>query len=153
MSLGKLSAAIAGSNQVDRAALRTALQNTGLLEAVFEWVQPPGAPWHLTAADRVPEVVLLDLPQQAEIAFSFAHELRHSRPSVRIIACAAKSEPDSHLLLQAMRAGIQDFLNKPVRLEALRETLERFLKDRDGEARVDSSKVTLVMGAKGGVGT
>lgn len=153
MTVGKLMAAVAGANQGDRAALRNALQKTGLVDSVIEWVQPSSGAWQLTAADHVPEVVLLDLPQEAEAAFHFAQELRRLRSSVRIIACADESRPDSNFLLQAMRAGIQDFLNKPVQMETLKETLERFLKERDGETQGEASKVTVVMGAKGGVGT
>jgi len=154
MAMGKLTAAIAGANPSDRAALRSALQKTGLVDSALEWAEPSAGEWRLSASERIPEVVLLDLPRETEVAFFFANELRRLRPSVRIIACAeAESRLDPDLLLQAMRAGIQDFLNKPVSLETLKETLERFLKDRDGESKSEVSKVTVVMGAKGGVGT
>lgn len=151
MAAGKITAAVASAENCT--TLRTALERTGLAESVLEWPEPVGGEWSIDLVERIPEVVLLDLPlHHAGAALSFAQELHRLRASVRIIACSAEARPDPNLLLRAMRAGIQDFLSKPVSHDALRETLERFLTERDGGAGPATSKITLVMGAKGGVG-
>jgi len=60
--------------------------------------------------------------------------------------------PSHHLLLDAMRSGVQDFLPKPVNLESLTEMLGRFAQDLEMKDRPSLDKLMVVMGSKGGVG-
>ena len=144
-----LTAAVVSSDKTAAAALRSALQQTGLTYAVREW--DPAMESHPNAAESIPDVVLLDLPRSPEMYFAFAASLRQARPTTHIIACSSAT-PEPSLLMEAMRSGVQDFLPKPPTPEQLREALLRLSAERGGDA-VTSDKVIVVGGSKGGVGT
>jgi pilus assembly protein CpaE len=52
-----------------------------------------------------------------------------------------------------MRSGVQDFMPKPISVEALKEMLARVSGDLDAADLPSSNKLIVVMGSKGGVGT
>jgi len=126
------------------------LQQTGLVQSVWEWSVSPQR--HPGPGEAVPDVVLLDLSRDLESCFAFAAHLRRLRPAVRIVLCSSMQQPDPELLLQAMRAGVQDFLSKPVDAAALHEVLARFAQERGAEDKVTIERPIVVLGAKGGVG-
>jgi len=70
-----------------------------------------------------------------------------------LIACSTVFPPNQELLLAAMRSGVQDFIPKPVRLEALEEMLNRLSQEIQSSSRRSNEKLVVLMGAKGGVGT
>ena len=96
---------------------------------------------------------MLDLSVEPEPYFAFAAQLRRQRSTVRVVACSSlRGAPDSDLLLQAMRMGVQDFLPRPINLAKLRETLAS-LRPRIRRPQLRrAGKLIVVMGAKGGVG-
>ena len=98
-------------------------------------------------------MVLLDLYSDTEPYLALADQLRRRRPTVHIIACSPWKTPDPELLLKAMRTGVQEFLPKPVQPGALKAILERFRQEHETGQAEDGTKVIVVMGAKGGVGT
>ncbi|HUJ33030.1 MAG TPA: hypothetical protein VLY23_17245 [Candidatus Acidoferrum sp.] len=144
-----LTAAVISSDKAGATALRTALQQTGLVYSVREW--DVSADSHLHPGDVIPDAVLLDLPRNPEMYFVFAANLRQLRPTVHIIACSSAT-PEPALLMEAMRSGVQDFLSKPPVPEQLRDALLRMASEKspDGGA---SNKAIVVGGSKGGVGT
>jgi pilus assembly protein CpaE len=85
--------------------------------------------------------------------FVFAHQLRRIKPGLKLIACSAAVPPQPSLLLEAMRAGVQDFLGKPVQTDSLRDLLLRVREDLHTKDFPSQDKLIVVMGAKGGVGT
>lgn len=144
-----LTAAVISSDKQAAAALRSALQQTGLIYAVREW--DPSMENHPNPTETIPDVVLLDLPRSPEMYFAVAASIRQARPTAHIIACSSAT-PEPALLMEAMRSGVQDFLPKPPSKEQLREALLRLAAERSGDT-VASDKVIVVGGSKGGVGT
>jgi pilus assembly protein CpaE len=145
-----LTTAIASADREGAAQLLAALQQTGLVGSVRQWTIP--AEKMPDASEGVPDVVFLDLNRDAEAFFTFGAHLRRLRPAVRLIACSA-SAPNQQTLLDAMRCGVQDFINKPVTPEALKDVLTRFRAEGHVAERKAAEKAIVVMGSKGGVGT
>src|SRR2546425_2060621 len=146
-----LTAAIASSDLTSSAQLLAALEQSGLVASVLQWVVPtdrlPDSP------DHMPDVVFLDLARDPDPFFVFANQLRRIKPAVKLIACSAAVPPQPSLLLEAMRSGVQDFLGKPVQAESLKDLLLRVREDLHATKDFPSQdKLIVVMGAKGGVG-
>src|SRR5262245_29026946 len=118
-----LTVAMAGSDPVGNSTLRSMLQQTGLVKDVQEWASLDGV--KLRHADDVPDVVFLDLSSGMRSEFAFAQELAKLRPAVHIIACSLKYESNSEFLLQAMRSGVRDFLQKPYNRGEIATLLDR----------------------------
>ncbi|HUY12634.1 MAG TPA: AAA family ATPase [Terriglobia bacterium] len=150
---GMLTAVIVSDDPQSSASLRAALQQTGLVASVTEWEQPSRGEWTLNLSTPIPEVLVLDLPRDPDSALAFASQVRRQRPTANLIACSPLAQPDSALLLQAMRIGVQEFLPKPVQLLPLKEALTRFLQARGTLDVHQERKLIAVMGTKGGVGT
>jgi len=137
---------------MSRAALATCLQQTGLTRQILECTDSPDSYPILT--EGLPEVVLLDLsPKDPGPQFEVAGFLHRLSPAIRIVACSELQEPDSALLMRAMRYGVREFLRMPVDVSHLREVLLRFEQDRGTVTPVGIKKLIAVIGAKGGVGT
>jgi pilus assembly protein CpaE len=132
--------------------LRACLQETGVIGSVLEWnlkSQPEGSWERAMAAD----VVLLTLNGNPGLELAFAAKLRQANPNVRIIAYSPEQQPDSELLMHAMRSGVQEILPSPLSAAAVKEALTRFDADAETGAKKVPSKLILVTGSKGGVGT
>ena len=104
--------------------LLACLQQTGLVSSVKQWTLPTEK--LPDASEGVPDVVFLDLSRDAESFFAFGAHLRRLRPAVRLIACSQQRRRTSRHYSDAMRCGVQDFINKPVTPEALKDVLTRF---------------------------
>ncbi len=146
-----LTVGIVSGDEASSRALAAALQQTGLIRSMTEWIVP-GAKVPGTAAET-PDVVLLDLPRETEPFFAFGSQLRRNRPATRLIAISDETPPTQNLLLGAMRGGVQDFLSKPVAVETLRDLMSRLAEELGAEVRPSLDKLIVVMGSKGGVGT
>ena len=146
-----LTAAIASSDLTSSAQMLAGLEQTGLVGSVVQWIVP--ADRLPDSADRIPDVVFLDLAREPEPFFVFANQLRRIKPAVKLIACSAAVPPQPSLLLEAMRSGVQDFLGKPVQIDSLKDLLLRFSEDLHSKDFHSQDKLIVVMGAKGGVGT
>jgi pilus assembly protein CpaE len=148
-----LTAAMAGSDPVGNSTLRSMLHETGLVKNVQEWASL-SVP-KLRRAEDVPDVVFLDLSSGLGSEFVFAQELTKLRPAAHIIACSAKYETNPEFLLQAMRSGIRDFLQKPYNRIEITALIDRL----GSECSVQPAKpagtgrLMVVLGTKGGVGT
>ena len=145
-----LTAAIASADRDAAAHLLASLQQTGLVSSVKQWTVPTEK--LPDASEGVPDVVLLDLARDVDPYFAFGAHLRRLRPAVRLIACS-NAAPSQQTLLEAMRSGVQDFINKPVTPEALKDVLTRFHAEGHTTERKAADKLIVVMGSKGGVGT
>ncbi len=145
-----LTAAILSGEAISSAQLVAALQQTGIVRSIEEWAFPttnvPDSP------AGVPDIVFLDLGRETNPIFAFGAQVRRIRPSTRLIAISAVSPPSQQLLLEAMRCGVQDFLSKPLSMDALKEMLSRLLQDLGAQGRPSLNKLIVVMGSKGGVG-
>jgi pilus assembly protein CpaE len=148
-----LTVAMAGSDPVGNSTLRSMLQQTGVVKNVHEWASLSGL--KLRHAADVPDVVFLDLSSGMGSEFLFAQELSKLRPAVHIIACSAKYETNPDFLLQAMRSGIRDFLQKPYNRVEIAALMYRLVSESGVQPakRVGAGRLMAVLGTKGGVGT
>ena len=95
-----------------------------------------------------PAAVLLDLREKAGIPPGLAL-IRRAFKSAGIIVLVDRLDPQ--LMLEAVRAGANEFLTAPVTLEDLERAFER-VANLPSAAQV-KGKVLAFLGAKGGVGT
>ena len=70
-----------------------------------------------------PELVVIDLEDDPDLGVKFTQFLSSTNPGQRVIAVGPSLSQD--LLLGAMRAGVADYLLKPVSAAALREAVAR----------------------------
>jgi len=145
-----LTVAIASGDLTSSAQLVANLEQTGIVKSIRQWSIP--ADRIPESADAMPDVVFLDLARDADPYFAFAAMLRRAYPATKLIACSAISPPGHQLLLDAMRSGVQDFLPKPVSVDALKDMLARVSGDIDAADVPSLNKLIIVMGSKGGVG-
>lgn len=138
------------------ADLRSCGVETGLLDLVLEFEVPFR---ELTEAQtrKIREsgaaFVFIDLDDDPRTGCRVARYLGESSPAVRIVATGTNVEPS--ILVEAMRAGVSEFLEKPLSAEALDAAVGRLTRKR-GDARKapgDGAQVLFLFGAKGGVGT
>ncbi|HJY87483.1 MAG TPA: P-loop NTPase, partial [Candidatus Acidoferrales bacterium] len=148
-----LRVAVVSPEQASRDELRACLDETGWVNSVEEWPGPNENQLH--ADQDVSDVILLDLLPDLETALRFAAQLHKLRPGACVIACF-QNQPDSEMVLQTMRAGVQEIIHKPLDPGVLKGVLARVIQ-KWGELVENRPKKTkklmLVMGSKGGVGT
>jgi pilus assembly protein CpaE len=148
-----LSVAIFSSDPAACSSLRLLLPQTGLVKEIHEWASAKAV--ELRHSQDVPDIVFLDLNGTPQSDFAFALLLAKLRPSVHIVACSAKKESNPDLLLQAMRSGVRDFLQKPYDRIELSSLMVRVSGEysRVLPRRSVTGKLLVILGTKGGVGT
>jgi pilus assembly protein CpaE len=99
-----------------------------------------------------PDLVLVDIREDTASGMATIERLRASAPGAGVFAVATAAEPD--LILQAMRAGANEFLTWPAADEAFHGAIRRTAARRDTAQGARPAATTLVFfGAKGGAGT
>ena len=94
-----------------------------------------------------PDAVIVDLRDQEALPASLALFKRH-HPTVGVVIVAQRFEPA--LMLEAMRAGVTEWLAEPLSPPALVEAIERVA--RQTTVKAAAGQVFAFVGAKGGVG-
>ena len=108
-------------------------------------------------AEGAPDVVVIDIRADASSGMAAIERLRASQPSVAIFAIASSPEPN--LILQAMRAGANEFFAWTPQDRTMEESFHGAVRRTAArrEAVVGSMKQPSVthsfLGAKGGAGT
>lgn len=103
-----------------------------------------------------PDGCVLELTDDLPRLRSLSAELQAVAPRMKLVA-AFRSEDfppetsESVLMIQAIRAGIQDFLRRPIALQDLSELFERIARQRVASAAALGTLVSFVSN-KGGVG-
>jgi pilus assembly protein CpaE len=100
-----------------------------------------------------PDLALVDIRGDAPSGIAAIERLRSTFASVVIFAVAASTDPE--LILQAMRAGANEFLTWPPAEESFHGAVRRTAARREStQASARPPSITLVFfGAKGGAGT
>lgn len=103
-------------------------------------------------AQTHPDIGIVALDHDPDKALDLVAKLNETSPECSILVVSASS--DGKLILRAMRAGAKEFLNAPVRLQDLLDSLDRIADRRfgRGEAKARGTSVIAVAGATGGVG-
>jgi pilus assembly protein CpaE len=160
-------------NATHERAIRTALISTdrGFREMVKDvflshegWTAPSleiTAPFEAFGEDQIramrqlhPELVILDITDAPDLGINFAQFLSEASAGVRFIAAGPLLQPEH--MLTAMRAGVVDYLPKPVSGEAFRAALDRIRHAVGGggkEAPKKPGQVYAFYSPKGGAGT
>ena len=102
----------------------------------------------------VPELIILDLEESQELGIQLAQYLVDLNPAQLFIATGPVLS--SEQLMLAMRAGVSDYLPKPVSLEDLRAAAIRTahkLRKPDGEKQRQPGKILSFFSPKGGSGS
>lgn len=101
-----------------------------------------------------PELIFLDLEDDPVMGLKFAGFLGEGAPGRRIIGMGPVLEPE--LLLQAMQAGISEYLQKPLTEADLQEAIDRLsrkLGRKTEERRRSPAKLLAFFSPKGGTGS
>ena len=104
-------------------------------------------------SQTTPDIGIVVMDQGAQKALAMITEINRSRPECSILIIS--SSTDSQLILQAMRAGVKEFLTQPVRTEDLVAAIDRIAESRfgRGEGKSRGCQVISICGATGGVGS
>ena len=106
-------------------------------EALSALAQPGGAQ---------PPVVVVDLRGQDGLRPAIA-VLKRNHPATGVLLVAAKLDPT--LMLEAMRAGVNEFITEPLAVNDLQSAIKRLVGNLTPVAK---GEIFAVVGAKGGVG-
>jgi pilus assembly protein CpaE len=99
-----------------------------------------------------PDVIIVDIRGDAPSAMAGIERLRAGAPAAGVFAVAVTADPD--LILQAMRAGANEFFIWPPAEDTFQGAIRRTAARREAAAGARPAATTLVFfGAKGGAGT
>lgn len=101
----------------------------------------------LAHAASPPDALVVDLREHSAVPEALALVKRH-HPQVGVVIVAAQLDPA--LMLEAMRAGVTEWLSEPVSASALAAAIQRVVTQR---SKASLGQVFAFVGAKGGVGT
>ena len=104
-------------------------------------------------SQTTPDIGIVVMDQGAQKALAMITEINRSRPECSILVISTST--DSQLILQAMRAGVKEFLTQPVRTEELVSAIDRIAESRfgRGDSKSRGCQVISICGATGGVGS
>jgi pilus assembly protein CpaE len=97
---------------------------------------------------RPPSVLVVDLRGEASLPAAIV-AFRRQYPRIGVILVASAMDPQ--LMLEAMRAGVNEFVTEPLSADDLRAAIERLTGAEVEPAQ--PARVLAFVGAKGGVGT
>jgi pilus assembly protein CpaE len=99
-----------------------------------------------------PEIVIVDIRGDASAAMAGIERLRAAAPASAIFVVATATDPD--LILQAMRAGANEFFTWPPAEEVFQGAVRRTAARREtAQGAKPSATMMVFFGAKGGAGT
>lgn len=102
------------------------------------------------------DLMILEVGRDPEEDFKRISEIKGSTQAREIFFTAL--QPDSELLIRAIRSGVKEFFAQPLKREDVTEALLKYQKEKMEEkeaatVKAVKGKVYTVFGAKGGVGT
>ncbi len=100
------------------------------------------------AAAQLPHVIVVDTRGSRSLPAAMA-AVKRQHPGVGLLIVASESDPN--VLLEAMRAGANEFLQEPITAPLLEQAISRLVAQRASAAQ--GGEVFAFVGAKGGVGT
>ena len=158
MESSNLRSAVISTDEAFRATVREVLQRPGHSIGVALELNVPFTQFgdgHLRDLRGVdPELIILDLEADPVLGIKFAQFLTEQSPGRRVLATGPA--PTSEQLLAALRAGISEYLPKPVTKEALGAALEgmaRKLRWSPTASATQPGKLLAVFSGKGGSGS
>lgn len=100
-----------------------------------------------------PDVCIIDLDRDRSMALDTVEYLRRTSVNpISIFAVSSRMEPEA--IIEAMRSGCTEYLEKPLVSDRLQEALIQVVrKRRDSIVKDAQGRLITLMGVKGGVGT
>ena len=144
--MAQLAALVVTQDDEFRRQLGQLLRSGGVPVALLEDRRPIGE-------QSPPDLVAVDIRGDAPAGMAAIERLRASLPTTAIFAVAQTTDPE--LILQAMRAGANEFFMWPVPEDSFQGAVRRTATRRDSaHAQAKPPSTTMVFfGAKGGAGT
>ncbi|MFQ5501102.1 MAG: CpaE family protein [Phycisphaerae bacterium] len=94
------------------------------------------------------DVIIADLDPNAAMVIECLRQLRETETNLPIFALSKQTEGD--VVLSAMKAGVKEYLVKPLNVEELEQAISRIAASRSSAKQ--PGKLISVMGSSGGVG-
>jgi pilus assembly protein CpaE len=143
-----------GTTVVDMIAVGLDIKNEWL-RGEFEEIIASQQGLHLTKHDsrRSADLLILELDEDPGKTFSQIQAILAASPATEIFLTSPHTDPA--VLLEALRAGVKEFIPQPLKHDELEEAFGRF-KERHKErklATVKRGKLITIIGSKGSVGT
>lgn len=151
----ELAVAVFATDNDQRAVLQVLVDGTSVARTVCSSATLPLAandPVIRRAHGFAPHVALVDIPAEAATGALRAIELlRQELPDTAVFAIGSMAQP--HLIVNAMRAGAREYIERPTTTTDLLEAFVRLTSTRRKPGRDTSrGKVFTVVNAKGGSG-
>ena len=151
----ELSVVIVATDSEQRAVLQVLVDGTSVAQAVEKCANFPVAatdPIMRRIQSATPDVVLIDIPSENPSSALAAVELVHQElPESAIFAIGTLSQPQ--VIVNAMRAGAREFVERPVTTTDLLEAFVRLTTAQRKSRRQESrGKIFSIINAKGGSG-
>ncbi|GJL55740.1 MAG: transcriptional regulator [Nitrospirales bacterium] len=131
---------------ITTAEVKKAIEDQIRADGEFTFKQP--------GETQIPHLLILEIDEDPEKTFSLVKTVLGSAKGTEIFLTSAKT--DSAILLEAMRAGMKEFLPQPIQPDEVTAALERFkVRNREVvyESKKPAGKVIALFGGKGGTGT
>lgn len=141
---------IVDSDNGSRKTTRQQLSGINGIELVGEAENLTAA--HQLLAKTRPRLILLDLSNKTDETLASAEKWRIEYPGIKIFTLSASKKPE--LILSAMRAGVSEYLAKPLETNELHSALDRITREIETEAvqTHGAGEIIAVFSKKGGLG-
>jgi pilus assembly protein CpaE len=134
------------SNESAAPELRRAITSLPALRIVAELDEPSLLG---QAATQFPcELLIADLDPNTPVVIECLKQLKETHPALPVFAVSERMEGD--VVLQAMRAGVREFLVKPVNVQELEDAIHRAVESQPNTR--EPGRLISVIGSAGGVG-
>jgi len=99
-----------------------------------------------------PDIIILELPKDATNTLRWTEKVKLELPNTAIFVSSAVKTPE--LIISAMRAGAQEFLNRPIDPDELKKAIEKILviKEKIKTQTPEKGRIISVFSKKGGLG-
>src|SRR3954471_17874380 len=153
--MSELSVAIIASDEEQRTILKMMVDGTAVARTIYSAASYPAAATDPTARklkELDPDVVICDVPKEsAPLAVKAIEVLHLEAPRSAIVAIGEMSQPQ--VIVQAMRAGGREFLERPASVNSLMHAFLRLSNlSRKTRKQSERGKIIAVVNAKGGCG-
>jgi len=141
---------VVDSDGGSRKSVRQQLSSVSGVELVGEAENLTAA--HQLLAKTRPRLILLDISNKPDEALQSAEKWRTEYPGIKVFALSASKKPE--LILSAMRAGVSEYLAKPLEAAELRNAIDRIMRELESEAvqTHGTGEIIAVFSKKGGLG-
>jgi pilus assembly protein CpaE len=134
------------SNESEAPELRKAITSLERLRIVAELDEPSLLPH--AVAQFPADLIIADLDPNAPVVIECLKQLKEASPDMPVFAISTQTEGD--VVLRAMKAGIKEYLVKPLDVEELEEAIARVVQTQPQTK--EPGKLISIMGSAGGVG-